>query len=74
MQYCIILLLTKKSYPDETSRCSKTNALLERQRAKKCEPQLLRSLPFYLLIPLEKAQGWEGVGYSTNIWVSKVNH
>ena len=69
---CITLLLTKKNYPDETSRCSKTNALLERQRPKKCEPQLLRSLP--LLIPLEKAQGWEGGGYSTNIWVSKVKH
>ena len=45
-------------YPDETSGCSKTNSLLERQRAKKCEPQLLRSLPLYLLIPLKKARGW----------------
>ena len=49
-------------YPDETSGCSKTNSLLERQRAKKCEPQLLRSLPLYLLIPLKKAWGggWGG--------------
>ena len=30
-------------YPDETSGCSKTNSLSERQRPKKCEPQLLRS-------------------------------
>ena len=46
-------------YPDETSGCSKTNSLfIERQRAKKCEPQLLRSLPLYLLIPLKKARGW----------------
>ena len=45
-------------YPDETSGCSKTNSLLERQRPKKCEPQLLRSLPLYLLIPLKKARGW----------------
>ena len=66
---CITLLLTKKNYPDETSRCSKTNALLERQRPKKCEPQLLRSLPFCLPIPLERAQGGGGGWYSTNIWV-----
>ena len=54
----------KKTIMMKQADAVKKNALLK--TPKKCKPQLLRSSPFYLPIPLVKGGGGE---YATNIWV-----